>query len=85
MVSMPMDILAIPTIYGSSILPPTNGHGWEETTLFQVALITTAAPPGYRERWVRLPPEIFPRAAITPLDGPTAKAISGYMEGEGQR
>ena len=71
----------IPTIFGNSILPRTNGHGWAE------AAVWTASPRwtgrnARREcmaRWERLPQAIFREAVTAQRSGPIPPAIYGSL------
>ena len=58
--STPTATLATPTIFGSLILPQTNGHGWVETKRFPPVPITTAVVPRCTARWGLPLPETFP-------------------------
>src|ERR1035441_6278774 len=67
--------MAISTIFGSSILPPANGHGWAGAVRYP--MVRTS--PEYTARWVRLLPETSLEADMAPPVGPIATATSGSL------
>ena len=69
-------LVAISTTFGSSILPPSEWAWMGGSSTIDAA---TAASPESTARWVRLPPETSPEAAMALRTGPTATAISGSL------
>src|SRR6266403_765185 len=70
--------MALSTTFGSTIRPPTNGHGWAETARSPAQIVTR---PVSMAAWVRQPLGTFPVLEGMRSVGPTAMEIFGSSGG----